>query len=116
MEEREGGGGRGGRGDERVVMEGWLYVCDRGEYFSSLSLPSPPHMQAHEKYFKIEVGVHAPVLILPVGEHSDQGLMVDLGSLAIRNTLLTPDQSQVRVGIDAYGIKLDSFKVSRWVK
>ena len=108
-----------GDGDKRGVgWRGWLYVCDRGEYFSffSLSLPSPPHMQAHEKYFKIEVGVHAPVLILPVGEHSDQGLMVDLGSLAIRNTLLTPDQSQVRVGIDAYGIKLDSFKVSRWVK
>ena len=57
--------------------------------------------------------MQAPVLILPVSEHSDQGFMIDLGSLAIQNTILVPDQSQVRVGIDAYGIKLDSFKVSR---
>lgn len=71
--------------------------------------------QANDKYFKVEVAVNAPVLILPISETSRDGFMVDLGSLAIQNTLLVPDQSQVQVGIDAYGIKLDSFKVSRSV-
>ena len=71
--------------------------------------------QAHDKYFKVEVTAHAPVIIFPVSESSNQGFMMDLGSLAIQNTLLVPDQSQRRVGIDAYGIKLESFKVSRLV-
>lgn len=80
------------------------------------SLPTLlPFLQAHDKYFKVEVAVHAPVLILPISESSKDGFMVDLGSVAIQNTLLIPDQSQVQVGIDAYGIKLDSFKVSRSV-
>ena len=57
--------------------------------------------------------MHAPVLILPFSEDSDQAFMVDLGSLDIKNTLLMPDQSQLHVGIDAYGIKLESFKASR---
>ena len=81
---------------------------------SLLPSPLPPSLpQAHDKYFKVEVIVQAPVLLLPISEQSDQGFMVDLGSVAIQNTLIVPDQSQVRVGIDAYGIKLDSFKVSR---
>ena len=61
----------------------------------------------------MEVSVHAPVLVLPVSETSKEGFMVDLGSLAIENTLLIPDQSVGQLGVDAYGIKLDSFKISR---
>ncbi len=64
----------------------------------------------------MDVVVHAPVLIIPVvksdGKSTD-GLMIDLGCLNVKNTLLVPDQSQIRVGIDAYGIKLEAFKVSR---
>ena len=73
-------------------------------------------LQAIDKYFKVEVTVNAPVVLLPVSEVSDQCFMIDMGSLAVQNTLLIPDKSQVRVGIDAYGIKLESFKVSRYVK
>ena len=58
------------------------------------------------------VKVHAPVLILPISETSRDGFMADLGSVAIQNTILVADQ-QARVSIDAYGIKLDSIKVSR---
>jgi len=62
----------------------------------------------------VAVSVHAPVLIVPVGGDSRDGFMVDLGSVAVQNTLLIPDQ-QARACIDAFGIKLDSFKVSRSV-
>jgi hypothetical protein len=66
----------------------------------------------------VNVIVHAPVLIIPRQGFTDKeglghGFMVDLGCLEVKNTLIVPDQSQVRVGIDAYGIKLESFKVSR---
>ena len=81
------------------------------QFLSSFCISS----QASDKYFNVEVAVHAPVLILPISETSRDGFMVDLGSLAVRNTLLIPDQSLVQVGVDAYGIKLDSFKISRLV-
>ena len=66
--------------------------------------------QAHDKYFSVAVNVHAPVLIVPISETSSDGFMVDLGSIAVQNTLLVPDQ---KAYIDAFGIRLDSFKVSR---
>ena len=56
------------------------------------------------------MSVHAPVFLLPLNDEMDQALMVDLGSLTVKNTLLTPDQQH---SIDAFGVKLDSFKVSR---
>ena len=68
--------------------------------------------QTQDKYFKIDVTVHAPVLVVPLTDQMEQGLMVDLGSVNIENTLLVPDPSS-NVAIDAYGVKLDSFKVSR---
>ncbi len=60
----------------------------------------------------VDVKVHAPVLIVPLNESGTQGLMVDLGSLSIQNTLLTPAEN---VGIDAYGFTLQSFKISRYI-
>lgn len=61
----------------------------------------------------MDVKVHAPVLLIPTNQRSEQGIMVDLGSLAVQNTLLIPDQSAGNIGIDAYGITLNSFKISR---
>ena len=54
--------------------------------------------------------MHAPVLLLPISELSPQAFMVDLGSLSVQNMLLEPEEG---VGIDAYGINLDSIKASR---
>lgn len=73
------------------------------------------HTQTEDKYFKVDVVVHAPVLFLPVSEESPQSFVLDLGSVSIQNTLLIPDHTAGNIGIDAYGIKLDSFKVSRYM-
>jgi len=62
----------------------------------------------------MDILVHAPVLVLPVSEESPQGFMMDFGSVSIQNTLIIPDHTAGHIGIDAYGIKLDSFKVSRY--
>lgn len=67
-------------------------------------------VQAQDKYFNIDVSVHAPVFLLPLNDAMDQALMVDLGSLTARNTLLMPDQEH---SIDAFGVNLEAFKVSR---
>ena len=63
----------------------------------------------------VDVKVHAPVMLIPTSQQSTQGIMVDLGSVAVQNTLLIPDKSANNIGIDAYGITLNAFKISRWV-
>ena len=68
-------------------------------------------MQAWDKYFNLDVSAHAPVLLLPVSETSAQAFMLDLGSISIKNMLLPLDEG---AGIEAYGINLDSLKVSRY--
>ena len=55
--------------------------------------------------------MHAPVFFLPLNDTMDQAVMVDLGSLNVKNTLLSPDQEH---SVDAFGVKLDAFKVSRY--
>ena len=70
----------------------------------------PYILQAQDKYFNVDVSVQAPVFLLPLNESMNQALMVDLGSLNVKNTLLVPDQEH---SIDAFGINLDAFKVSR---
>ena len=67
-------------------------------------------IKAQDKYFNVDVSVHAPVFLLPLNDAMDQAVMVDLGSLTVKNTLLTQNQKHC---IDAFGVKLDSFKVSR---
>lgn len=57
------------------------------------------------------MSVHAPVFFLPLNDAMDQAVMVDLGSLNVKNTLLSPDQEH---SVDAFGVKLDAFKVSRY--
>ena len=56
------------------------------------------------------MSVHAPVFILPLSDVMDQAVMVDLGSLSVKNTVIALDQEH---SIDAFGVKLDAFKVSR---
>ena len=56
------------------------------------------------------MSVHAPVFFLPLNDTMNQALMVDLGSLSVKNTLLVPDQEH---SIDAFGVNLEAFKVSR---
>ncbi|XP_064395949.1 intermembrane lipid transfer protein VPS13A-like isoform X2 [Halichondria panicea] len=65
---------------------------------------------ARDKFLVVDVKVQAPVLIVPTSQEATQGLMVDLGSLSIQNTLLAPADN---VGVDAYGFTLSSFKISR---
>lgn len=67
-------------------------------------------LQAQDKYFNVDISVQAPVFLLPLNESTNQALMVDLGSFSVKNTLLAPDQEH---SIDAFGVKLDAFKVSR---
>ena len=67
-------------------------------------------VQAQDKYFNVDVSVHAPVFFLPLNDAMTQALMIDLGSLSVKNTLLQPDQEH---SIDAFGVNLDAFKVSR---
>ena len=61
-------------------------------------------------YFNVDISVHAPVFFLPLNYAMDQAVMVDQGSLKIKNTVLNPDHEH---SIDAFGVKLDAFKVSR---
>ncbi len=68
-------------------------------------------LQAQDKFLMVDVKVQAPVLIVPTSQEATQGLMVDLGSFSIQNTLLAPADN---VGVDAYGFTLSSFKISRY--
>ena len=68
-------------------------------------------LQAWDKYLNIDVKAHAPVLILPVSETSNQAFVVDLGSVSVKNMLLPLDEG---AGVEAYGINLDSLKASRY--
>ena len=65
-------------------------------------------------YFKLNVTMHAPAFLLPLSEESSQAFMVDLGKVQVLNALLMPEHTEGYIGIDGYGITLDSFKISRY--
>ena len=58
--------------------------------------------------------MHAPAVLLPVSEDSTQSFMVDLGKVKLLNTLLKPEHTEEYIGIDGYGITLESFQISRY--
>ena len=65
-------------------------------------------------YFVLNVTMHAPAILLPLSEDSNQGFMVDLGKVKLLNALLKPEHTEEYIGIDGYGITLESFKISRY--
>ena len=75
-------------------------------YYTSLIL----FVQAWDKYMSVDVSLSAPVLLIPVSEVSAQAFMINLGSISAQNMLLSPEEG---VGMEAFGINLDSFKASR---
>lgn len=71
--------------------------------------------QPSSVYFGVNVNVSAPVFLFPLTRDSNQSLMVDLGSLAVQNSLKSIESGGESVTLDAYIIQLQSFKISRSV-
>ena len=80
----------------------------KSEVFWFISLQRP------SVYFLIDVQVTAPVLLVPLTRDAEQSIMVDLGHLEIKNGLETTDIQGESVTVDAYALRLQSFKISRY--
>ena len=92
-------------------------VDDHLSFTQAIHSPIFPQTLSNYKHFKFDVVVHAPVLFLPLGEDSAHSIMVDLGQLEVKNTLrLSEDieDTDRKIGVDEYTIKLTSFKISRY--
>ncbi|CAB4016267.1 Hypothetical predicted protein [Paramuricea clavata] len=78
------------------------------------------HLQKTSPKIGLNIDIHAPVIKIPLNPLSDDGVIVDLGSLVIRNKLEHQEKENSNVGrisavlTDTINVTLESFNVIRF--